>query len=49
MTTIIDGRRRTSKITGRVRETARLKKETGVVPGLVVIGGGIILARQNSM
>ena len=38
MTTIIDGKALATKLQGEIAEkTARLKKETGVVPGLVVI------------
>ena len=38
MTTLIDGKALATKLQGEIAEkTARLKEETGVVPGLVVI------------
>ena len=38
MTTLIDGKALATKLQGGIAEkTARLKEETGVVPGLVVI------------
>ncbi len=38
MTTIIDGKALATKLQGEIaKKTARLKEETGVVPGLVVI------------
>ena len=49
MTQIIDGKALAAKLQGQLAEkTAKLKEETGLVPGLVVIWLGIIQPAKST-